>query len=456
MLLSGKTGLRTRSAGGLAVRRENGTGPRGKNAVEKNITIRQVRMESDEVGMTPFSNISASVFKARSESPPTSRQSLGDVTNKLLAGRDTIVPNTKTFAPAKFIARNLRKRTVCKRSKRRICLSPIEERQEIDKDDLDKVIRDEEMVNSTCKSLSSVVRLQSKDPIIEYSPDIYNYLKLHEEKSCLGEEFLTSTDASCSKHPRSILVDWLIQVQSHRRLNDETLYLAVNLIDQFLNRSKIHLEKLQLLGITCLLLASKVEECFPPEIDTLCFLTDYTYTREDVIYMERIVLKTLHFDTFYPSCFHFYEHLSDTFTGTVEDLEKKVQIQNLAKYMTELSLCSSSVFYFLPSIRMAAALSLARKIVLGEDEETGTWTTPSVDIMGYGENELQACMQIYAMLLKKAPRARQQAARTKYSSVSRYGGISQFPILLESPAVKTLAECPNLSKSCNDSGACQN
>jgi hypothetical protein len=61
---------------------------------------------------------------------------------------------------------------------------------------------------------------------------------------------------------RGILTDWLIQVHTRFRLLPETLYLAVNVIDRFLSARVVSLAKLQLVGITCMLLAAKV--CTPP------------------------------------------------------------------------------------------------------------------------------------------------------------------------------------------------
>ena len=58
---------------------------------------------------------------------------------------------------------------------------------------------------------------------------------------------------------RSVLVDWLVEVQQNFELHHETLYLAVKLTDRFLDRSPIQKDNLQLLGTTAVLVASKYE-----------------------------------------------------------------------------------------------------------------------------------------------------------------------------------------------------
>ena len=58
---------------------------------------------------------------------------------------------------------------------------------------------------------------------------------------------------------RTILVDWLIEVQENFELFHETLYLSVKLVDIYLSRKEVVREYLQLVGATCLLVASKFE-----------------------------------------------------------------------------------------------------------------------------------------------------------------------------------------------------
>ncbi|KAL2236964.1 UNVERIFIED_CONTAM: Cyclin-A2-1 [Sesamum indicum] len=71
------------------------------------------------------------------------------------------------------------------------------------------------------------------------------------------------------------------QVSEEYRLVPDTLYLTVNLIDRFLSENYIEKQKLQLLGVTCMLIASKYEEICAPRVEEFCFITDNTYTKEE-------------------------------------------------------------------------------------------------------------------------------------------------------------------------------
>jgi hypothetical protein len=65
---------------------------------------------------------------------------------------------------------------------------------------------------------------------------------------------------------RAILVDWLVDVHRKFELSLETLYLTINVIDRFLAIKTVPRRELQLVGISAMLMASKYEEIWPPEV----------------------------------------------------------------------------------------------------------------------------------------------------------------------------------------------
>jgi len=73
---------------------------------------------------------------------------------------------------------------------------------------------------------------------------------------------------------RSILVDWLVEVHVKFKLLPETLFLTVNLIDRYLEAKKVLRQKLQLVGVTSMLIASKYEEIYAPEVKDFVYITD--------------------------------------------------------------------------------------------------------------------------------------------------------------------------------------
>ena len=79
---------------------------------------------------------------------------------------------------------------------------------------------------------------------------------------------------------RAVLLDWLIEVHCQFRLLQETLYMAVGILDRFLEAEGASIKrcKLQLVGVTAMWIASKVEEMFAPEVSDFVYVTDNSYT----------------------------------------------------------------------------------------------------------------------------------------------------------------------------------
>ena len=96
---------------------------------------------------------------------------------------------------------------------------------------------------------------------------------------------------------RAILIDWLIEIAYAYRLHRETLHLALEYMDRFLTESKqqMRVDRLQLIGMTSLFLASKVEEIYPPKLKELAsHMENYSNNNEEAIsQFELFMLKTL-------------------------------------------------------------------------------------------------------------------------------------------------------------------
>ncbi|GAA6233273.1 G1/S-specific cyclin-E2-like [Lates japonicus] len=102
------------------------------------------------------------------------------------------------------------------------------------------------------------------------------------------------------KHPRiqprmrSILLDWLIEVSEAYTLHRQTFYLAQDYFDRFmLTQNNTEKGVLQLIGITCLFIASKMEEACPPKLSQMAYVTAGTCYEDEILQMELIILKEL-------------------------------------------------------------------------------------------------------------------------------------------------------------------
>jgi len=89
-----------------------------------------------------------------------------------------------------------------------------------------------------------------------------------------------SRQSDINEKMRAILVDWLIDVHLKFKLVNETLFLTVNIIDRYLQRAEVTRQKLQLVGITAMFIASKYEEIYPPDLRDFVYVTDKAYNKK--------------------------------------------------------------------------------------------------------------------------------------------------------------------------------
>jgi len=99
----------------------------------------------------------------------------------------------------------------------------------------------------------------------EYATEIFDFLKDNERYNLPVPGYMRN-QTDINEKMRSILIDWLIEVHLKFKLLPETLYLTVNLIDRYLAKELIPRNKLQLVGVTSMLIASKYEEIYAPEV----------------------------------------------------------------------------------------------------------------------------------------------------------------------------------------------
>ncbi|XP_056136386.1 cyclin-A2 [Lampris incognitus] len=244
----------------------------------------------------------------------------------------------------------------------------------------------------------------SVNEVPEYAAEIHTYLREMELKTRPKAGYMKK-QPDITNSMRAILVDWLVEVGEEYKLQNETLFLAVNYIDRFLSSMSVLRGKLQLVGTAAMLLASKFEEIYPPEVSEFVYITDDTYTKKQVLRMEHLVLKVLSFDLAAPTINQF---LTQYF------LQHSVgkQVESLAMFLGELSLVDSDPFLkYLPSQTAAAAFILANITLT-----SGSWPKSLLVTTGYSLEDLSPCIEaLHQMHLSVAQHA-QQAVREKYKS----------------------------------------
>ena len=86
--------------------------------------------------------------------------------------------------------------------------------------------------------------------------------------------------------------------------------MIIYILNKYLSLENISKNKFQLLGISSILISCKHEEIDIPKINDLIYITDNSYSKEDVIKMESDILKKLNFSFLFPTPLNFFELIS--------------------------------------------------------------------------------------------------------------------------------------------------
>lgn len=301
---------------------------------------------------------------------------------------------------------------------------------------------------------------------------------------------------------RMILIDWLIDVHLKFKLHPETIFLAVNLIDRYLScvnskhrgvnngstaatttnpvptdkdfntMSFVPRSQLQLVGVSAILLAAKYEEIWPPEVRECVHISASTYTREEIIKMERSICAALGFRLTVPTSFPFAMRLISVLDGedflghaTSADPARVAewaseerrrfhhqQLRHATGFYLEHAMLDYKSLQFTPSQVANAAVLLAiatmrLKYNGGSEGSEAPVSAPLVptgssarkvwsDILQhYSRSELRdfrGCAEVVLEFVTYIPTTKYQAVRRKYNS-SRYGEISKMLMPNEVP-----------------------
>lgn len=200
------------------------------------------------------------------------------------------------------------------------------------------------------------------DPLMvaEYVVEIFDYLRVLEKATMPNPDYMHH-QTSLEWQLRGVLVDWLVEVHTRFHLLPETIFLTVNIIDRFLSARVVELDRLQLVGITAMFIASKYEEVLSPHVQNFKHVADDGFTEEEILKAERFVLSALGYDLSYPNPMNFLRRISKADNYDI-------QTRTLAKYLLEISLLDHKFLKYPPSLIAAASMYLARLIL-----ERGEW-----------------------------------------------------------------------------------
>lgn len=246
-----------------------------------------------------------------------------------------------------------------------------------------------------------------KDPLsaADFINHMFEFYKKAEAETRVAPDYM-SRQSDINDKMRAILIDWLVDVHLKFKLMPETLYLTVHLIDRFLEVKQVTRRHLQLVGVTAMLIASKYEEIWAPEVRDFVYISDRAYNRDQILNMEKIMLNALRFKLTVPTQYHF----TARFLKACGLANKKEAIA-YATYLVELALPDYGMLRFPYSLIAAAAASAAAG-VFGMDPFPRALLHHST----YSPADINRCIRALEQLFQRAPNSSLTAVHKKFSS----------------------------------------
>ncbi|KAI3831293.1 hypothetical protein MKX03_034079 [Papaver bracteatum] len=224
------------------------------------------------------------------------------------------------------------------------------------------------------KLSSAVSHYKVSSQIQQEDSDEYTFLKFEDEnhensykklrsrernhaiRNDYSEDYYSTTAyGDLGLQQRHSMVNWIIDESGVRELNLETVFLGVSLLDRFLSQGFFQNKRnLQLLGIACLTLATRIEENQPYNcvMQTTFRIGSDVYSRCEVVAMEWLVQEVLNFQCFLPTTYNFLWFYLKAARADQETEDK-------AKYLAVLSLTDPELLCYWPSTVAAGLVILA-------------------------------------------------------------------------------------------------
>ena len=237
----------------------------------------------------------------------------------------------------------------------------------------------------------------------DYQASIREYLR---QKECFFQvnPLYMNQQKDINLKMRSILIDWLVDVNIKFKLLPNTFYLTVNLIDRFLSKEQIDRSQVQLVGISCLMIIAKFEEIYPPLLDDYFNVCDKAYTKQQIMEMESFVLLSINFNLTQTSSYVFLQQIQ-----LVVHLDEKAFI--FARYIIENALFDLTLLKHSNLVIAAGAVFLAHKIFKKDD-----WKRDFELKVGVSEKLARSCAKDLFKTMQDQDKTNLQALKRKFMS----------------------------------------
>lgn len=215
---------------------------------------------------------------------------------------------------------------------------------------------------------------------------------------CVSPDGNSPSCASINDVWREKICEWSYEVIDHFDYNREIVAVSLSYLDRYLSTKPVNRKVFQLAAMTSLYLAIKLFEPTKMRMSSFIELSRGYFRAEHIAAMEEVVLRALQWQVHPPTPLTLVRHFMLILPDECKERKLQHEIKELARFLTELSVCD---YYFVTkkpsSIAIAAILNAFS--VMGENQIPSSaralFLKRIQDIAGYDPHckEVQDCRQ---------------------------------------------------------------
>lgn len=234
-----------------------------------------------------------------------------------------------------------------------------------------------------------------------YAEDILKTFRNSEELFRAPDDYLDIMDRDINAQMRGILIDWIVEVGEMYNLQAQTIYLCTNYLDRYVASHVVPRSSLQLVGVTCLQIASKYGEVSCPSGEQFSYIS--VTPLEEIMKMERKILDALNYRLCVVSGLDFCDHFCRACGATGVTAM-------LARYFLELTLQDYSFLSYSASVAAATSVKLA----LWHHDRI-SWDHHKAEQCEHDTKALNRCSEAMQQILLNVHESSLPAVKEKYS-----------------------------------------
>jgi len=226
------------------------------------------------------------------------------------------------------------------------------------------------------KSPNFYLERENMQLIHNYGPELYDYSK-DLENSVPQPNFMAKH--KIESNIRTKMIDWMLEVLYAYNSDSPTIFLAVHLMDTYFAKSKVILTNndVHLTGMTCLYIASKMEDIIPLRMSHVKSKIGHNkFSEKDIRKKEKTILETINFDIISTSTFDFIKTFIFDFCHNNKDYINTLNMQhhieafdNICVFLSKMMFHHEEFSTFKYSLRAIACIVAAFDILRSNSKE---------------------------------------------------------------------------------------